>query len=386
LYSDGSTTIYRQRVPPGRESHLVWKTGGDKRVIQLPSGSFLGEWNAPEMRVPVVVNEFLVSSAILDVATGRSEPLQVGNASIRAPRWSSDGRLIAAQTLEPNGRYAVTVFDVARATWRTYSVPPALINVQTAWSPASHRVAVRTMEELWTLDLRTGNARRLGPAQHPHHIIWRDDSTVATSRIINWPDGSPRHLQLFESVVSGTERLVRDVNADFPGADPLGYFSTPDAYVLLNPRRIVVKPLGGADSLPGDGPRIGAPGHTNDGRWLLLGVGQGGRPSRQLELIDVERRTSRLFDLPFDVRTAGFSRPALMPDHRSAIVLGRSSASQPWAFYRVSFEAESVRTLATIPGDPRPYHFDLSPDGRRLAYSFENHARAVITTIDLRQR
>jgi hypothetical protein len=138
---------------------------------------------------------------------------------------------------------------------------------------------------------------------------------------------------------------------------------------VLNPRRVLVNPFGADVTLPGDGPRSGAPGNTRDGAFLALGVGVDTTPIRALELIDVAKRTSTIVSLPFLGRTTGFSRPALLPDHSAAIVLGRDDTTSTWGFYEVMFATDRVRRITAIPGDPRPYHFDLSPDGRFLLYT-----------------
>jgi hypothetical protein len=188
--------------------------------------------------------------------------------------------------------------------------------------------------------------------------------------------------QIFESRLRGTERPLRDLSSTFPGPGQTGFnangaFVGPEAYLVLNPRRVLVNPYGDDVTLPGDGVRSGAPGYTRDGAFLALGVGPDSVPIRALELIDVRKRTSAIVALPFLGRTVGFSRPALMPDHSAAIVLGQEDAASPWGFYEVTFATGRARRLTTVPGDPRAYHFDLSPDGRFLLYTSDVPAAAT---------
>jgi hypothetical protein len=138
---------------------------------------------------------------------------------------------------------------------------------------------------------------------------------------------------------------------------------------VRTPTQEIVNPYGGTTTLPGSGPRSGAPGNTADGRWLVFGVGTNSEPIRSL--VDLSAGAAKTVQLLFLARTAAYNRPALLPDHSAAIVPGRADSSSGWGFYEVSLVTGDSRRIATIPGDLRLYHCDLSPDGRQLAYTYD---------------
>jgi hypothetical protein len=316
-------------------------------------------------------------SAMLDLATGKSQALSTNELGMRAPRWSPDGRRITAQS-RSDSTWRVSILNSDGSGLRSYAVPSSIINVQSMWSPSAKRVAVRTALELWIVNAETGASHRLGPVVHPHHLAWRSDGALVVARIYNIGTSQPWTWRLVESDTAGNERMLRDLSAEYPTYDPsslAGYFISYDKYVLLNPRRVIVNPYGGEIELPGSGPRSGAPGHTSDGAFLVFGVGPDSAPIRSLELIDVAKQTSTIIALPFLGRTTAFSRPALLPDHSAAIILGRADTASAWAFYEVTFATGASRRITLIPGDPQAYHFDLSPDGKRLLYAYDVSTR-----------
>lgn len=387
LHADGEVLVYRETFVPGARGDLVVITAaGDTSRRAIPGTALLGDWSSSEMRVPMVANSSRVTSMLLDVATGATRPLPTGASEARAPRWSPNGRQLAVQT-RADSVFAITVMNPDGSQARRYDVRPEPINVAFAWSPDGNKIAFRSMQELLILDVASGDVQKLGPSLHPHHLAWNDDSrSLTVARILDLRVPPPRHLQLFDSPLAGSERLLRDINAEF-SADPMGFFVTSREFVLVNPQRIVIDPLGGERMMPGAGPRTNtAPASTNDGRWLLLGVGSGNQLVRQLELIDVQHAVSRLIDPPFDARTAGFNRPALLADHQAAIVLGRENASAPWQFFHVPLNGGAPRAIATIGGDPTNFHFDLSPDARTLAYAFSNAGDATVVDIRIKLR
>ena len=311
-----------------------------------------------------------IRTQLVDLATGVTRDLLATETRVRAARWSPDGRRIVVQ-VSSGGPFTIRVLNRDGSGVRSYPVTPEPINVQFVWSAKGRSVAFRTMEGLFALDLGNGSTRRLGPQLHPHHLAWGiGEGTVTVARILNLPAGPPYHVQIFDSPLDGAEKLLRDISTEFPTEDALGYFVSSKAFVLLNPKRVIVDPYGTQHVLPGEGPRVGAPGATPDGQWLLFGVGKKGDNTRQLELIDVKHDVAKVINLPFEARMAGFSRPSLLPNHKAAVVLGRENSDGPWKFFYVPVDGGTPRVLVTISGNPVPFHFDISPDGKTLAYSF----------------
>lgn len=173
------------------EIYLQSADGSRRRVIT--TGHF-NSWT-PDGRLVLVVDRrgFTIHQA-LDVRTGRrAVPLSAARvarsaklkrASLGPPRWSADGRYIAAMVAGkwPKPSKAVHGLVLARADGTPIRVitSPYLISMF-AWSPSGHRLAWTTSgfpdpHEVFVLDEPTAQPRRLfATERHFDWITWSPD-------------------------------------------------------------------------------------------------------------------------------------------------------------------------------------------------------------------
>lgn len=175
------------------EIYLQAADGSGRRVVA--AGHF-NSWT-PDGRLLLVVDRrgFTIYQA-LDVRTGsRGVPLsadrvaraaKLKRASLGPPRWSADGRYIAAMVAGkwPKASNAVHGFVIARADGTPVRVitSPYVISMF-AWSPSGHRLAWTTSgfpdpHELFVLDQPEAKPRRLfATERHFDWITWSPDGS-----------------------------------------------------------------------------------------------------------------------------------------------------------------------------------------------------------------
>jgi WD40-like Beta Propeller Repeat len=176
------------------EIYLQRADGSGRRVIGSAQSGGVNGWT-PNGRLLVLVGPQgpFYYYAALNVRTGKRtlpiRPAQVaaearlpGRLSLGPPRWSGDGRYMAAMVAGKWRKPAVHGFVIARADGRPirFVTSPYVISMF-AWSPQGHRVAWTTSgfptpHELFVLDEPTGKPRRLlATDRHFDWITWSPD-------------------------------------------------------------------------------------------------------------------------------------------------------------------------------------------------------------------
>lgn len=149
---------------------------------------------------------------IVDIDTGQITTVEAGDADLSSPRWSPDGRFLAARIKDPRGyRSRLRVLDLSdEAAFEIGDESSGF--PQFAWSPDSRRLLIvggteyRHHPDLYLYDLET---RQLGLlTQTPPILVVDDPVWVATDRAIL--NGRTRGRSgLYEvDVVSGSIRPV----------------------------------------------------------------------------------------------------------------------------------------------------------------------------------
>lgn len=204
-FSPGGKSIASEPVEPCKSGQkTVWEcyrqTGeiylqrADGSGRRLLSRGHLDEWT-PDGRLLVTSVDYNKPYAALDVATGeRSLPLDprklaafagtTGIAVVGTPRWSADGRYIAARLSARSPRkHTTSALVIADATGKPLRLLRSRYVISMfAWSPTGHRLAYTTSgfpdpHELFVVDSPRAPARPvMTTKRHFDWVTWAPDS------------------------------------------------------------------------------------------------------------------------------------------------------------------------------------------------------------------
>jgi Tol biopolymer transport system component len=103
------------------------------------------------------------------------------------PAWSPDGTRLAFYS----GNYAVTIFDLATGEWRVVAHASTEFSDHPDWSPDGTRVFFVKNDDLWTVNVRTGQALDVTDTadRYESEPAWSPDGRRIVARVANGIDG-----------------------------------------------------------------------------------------------------------------------------------------------------------------------------------------------------
>jgi Tol biopolymer transport system component len=351
---------------------------------------------------------------VLNLGTGQVRDITASNVPSRLPVWSPDGRRLAMLTGNISHQ-DITVMSADGSGQRRYPIAQHLSGWYAAWqagwsagwpwSPDGRYLAFQVDErhqiasvpddrrQLALLDVNSGQVRVLGTATANFASFrWRSDGNaiIALKKAVV-SRGSAARWSIVEFQLNGTERLLREVSAEFPEANDVLLTSDRTVVVLATtnstPERFLVPLDGGAASRlldPGTAPglvepqRLAVPVAGN--RLLIPLFGPGGR-LEAFKLLSTVGDTTRTLRLPFDPQR----RPSIAgSDGTHLVVIGRTAGDSVDKIFLVPIDGSAPRLVGTWPGGARvdSDRLTLSPDGTLLAYTSEGRYTSRFFDVD----
>jgi Tol biopolymer transport system component len=343
---------------------------------------------------------------VLELATGQARDLLPGNVQSSAPAWSPDGRRLAV--LRGNSsHYDIAVMNADGSSPRRYPVPMHVNGWGAAWempwSPDGRFLAFRAHDrptigwshdqsQLALLDVNSGQTRFLttssatiggfmwrSDGKNIDKFVWRSDGKAirALKRTLVPMGGySPRRWSIVEIELNGTERLLRDISAEFPNANNVVFTYDSTVVVTVTAEKMTERflvPLdgGAARRLPDPaielGSRVG--GTLVAGNRLLIGQVDARGESRAITILSTVGDSTRTLRLPFSS-----SYSAVLPDGKQIVSVGKVTGDSVYKLFLVPLDGSATRLIGVI---PRGTSFAAvtgsllapSPNGKLLAYT-----------------
>jgi len=341
---------------------------------------------------------------ILDLATGQARDLLPG-VHTSAPAWSPDGRRIAVLS-GPLSHRDIIVMNADGSGQRRYPLSPHLMNGGSGgtpwwpmpWSPDGRFLAFRVNDghkvarvpadqlQIALLDLNSGQTRVLETSPGDFNdFVWRPDSKGlrALKRTFG-TDGSSSRWSIVEIPLNGTEQLLRDISAEFPGVNGIDFSSGRAVVVRVASSLragLFLVPLDGsaARRLPDRGAEPGSRFGIGRlvGNQLFLGQVDAKGEVRVMTILSTVDYSTRTLRLPFHV----VSNVVVRPDGKDILLAGKASGDSVNKLFLVPLDGSATRLLGELPsgsGGSRA----LSPDGKLLAYTSDGPITTKILEID----
>ncbi len=351
------------------------------------------------------------SVRVLDIGTGQVRELLPGNVQTGSPAWSPDGRRLAVLTGN-RSHYDITVVNADGSSPRRHSVPvhldgwfgtsPERLVWEQPWSPDGRFLAFRANRaadgqkvgyspydqyELAILDVNSGQTRVLTTSSSQiGRFVWRSDgNAIRAIKRTFVAIGSPNRLSIVEIPLTGPERLLRDVSAEFPKANDVLFTSGREAVVSVateqSPERFLVALDGGAtrrlpdpDSEPGSRTRELL---VAGDQPLLIQVDAKGE-ARVIKILSTAGDSTRTLRLPF-----AESYSVAFPDGKQIVSIGKVAGDSVSKLFLVPLDGSATRLIGEITPGTAGRLLAPSPDGKLLAYTFDGPDTSKIFEIDL---
>jgi Tol biopolymer transport system component len=335
---------------------------------------------------------------------GKISPYPVNDAFAINPRFSPNGRLVAAPSIVDD-RWQIVLIDASTKQRRVLRTDAEPDQGSLQWSPDGSHIGFlaldtsMTRHDLYALDIATSRATRLadmGPARPSNRGLfrWRSDG-----RSIEYVTGTAAHgggaPTLERVTLSGEHSVIRKLPSVPQGG------ATDGGYRLLNDSLIAI----GRDfpKVPTDSQylavidsRTGATRafvnrfaywnmHSNasvlspDGKWVAFGSGgqKEGKPHPEWAITSLDGKTVRLLGEPM---MCDAWPEHWLPDSRAFLAVGVSSCDQYHIeHYIVPIDGGPVRHL-TVPDD---YGMTLTPDGRALLVATFGRRSVSLIALDV---
>jgi dipeptidyl aminopeptidase/acylaminoacyl peptidase len=350
---------------------------------------------------------------VLDLTTGQARDLLPGNVQSSTPAWSPDGRRLAV--LSGNlSHYDIMVVNADGSSPRRYPVPmhldgwagqsPDRLVWEKPWSPDGRFLAFRAnratdgqkvgwspydQHQLALLDVNSGQTRVLTTSSaRIGRFVWRSDANaIRTLKQTVVPIGSTSRWSIVEIPLSGTERTLRDVSAEFPHVTGVAFAS--DRAVVVTEtadgkteRFLVPLDGGAARRLPDPGTesglRIG--GTLVAGNELLIAQVDAKGQTQAIKILPIVGDATRTLRFPFSGLYS-----VVFPDGKQIVSVGQAPGDSVYKLFLVPLDGSATRLISEI-----PYDSDLSggllapsPDGKLLAYTFNGDYTSKFFEIDL---
>ena len=409
---DGRIAFYRPDARARTEGRIAYvTTSGGQGEFRIPPGTWTGSdppgvWSAQSL----LIHTTRPSAAhMLNLADGTVRDLLPGALNSRAPVWSPDGRRLALQT-GTSEHFEITVMNADGSQLRRYPVsvdptttsmgnrvPPTGLGTHMSWSPSSQTLAYYAgagATTLAVLDPATGRTHVVSSAPPDgaiQNFIWRPDgkSIVLIKQTMNdavdiiQSERRLRRSEVYETLLDGTERKLRDIAAEFPDSRPGGFIS--DRLLVMGAPRwesAVISIAGGtAQKLPGTDHRLPSPGVSTDGKWVLWLIRNTDGGITSVQLMTNEGDSLRTMNLPFEVDRR-FPYSAFLPDGQHVILVGKPPGEGTSKIFLVPLNGETPRVLTQVQGRLTGM-FDISPDGKTLVYTVEGTPTSTIYELDV---
>ncbi len=336
---------------------------------------------------------------VLDVGTGRTRDVLPGETSTR-PAWSPDGRRLAVLTGNLS-HYDIAIVNADGSGLRRYPLQFLLVWMPSGfvrpWSPDGRFLAFfaevggrvgytpGNQRRLVILDVASGSTRVLTTTPgHFGALEWRSDSKAV--RLIKnqlVPVGARGLRSLVEVSLDGTEKLLRDVSAEFPRANRVLFASDREVVVTVPvdtkvERYLVPLNGGAARRLPDPGTEPGSRegGNLVVGNWLGIAQVDGRGEVRAARMLSMTGDSTRTVRFPF----AGNSGVASV-DGNYFTDSNRSAGDSVFTVYRVPLDGSATRIIGQV-RDVTMGVFAPSPDGTLFAYTSEGRYTSKLHEID----
>jgi Tol biopolymer transport system component len=419
--ADGQRVAYYPFNPDNRPVLRVADRQGREIATVLGAGSdvFL-MWSR---RQPATMfsrrGEWATTWKTVSLDNGQVSPSSFGDRSASAPRFSADGRRLAATTAV-DGRAQIVVYDFAsneRRVLRTAAEPVnwAPDGPSMQWSPDGSHIAFLavdssfTRHDLYVVDVTTSQSVRLadlGPQRWSNATLFRWRSDGQAIDYISGASAAGAAPSLERVTLSGKHSVISKLPVARQGnATDGGYRLLNDSLVAVgrNPRTdsdssylaIVDARTGVARTV------INKPAHWDlsdntsilspDGKWFAFGTrgGKGDQTYSQGAIASLDGKTVRMIGEPTltPCRKSNFYGAVWphewLPDSRSLVVLGDpcSASRSHVQVYVAPIDGTPARHL------PMPSQWDpdvtLMPDGRSLLVAAINEGSMSIVALDL---
>lgn len=378
----------------------AWTTGWDSIVVATSSGRRIGTYSPERGEDPEGwISGTRAWSRGTETRTAITiHPLDGGPPRIISdtgthylePRWSPDGRRVAAAMQRQTG---IKVFDENGQGTRVAT--RHLVGQRDAifWSPDGRMLAYRTPGRPGTIlsmvDIGTGAERQLATGvTETIPLRWTAGGRALIYGVLDsvMASDSTRRLTLHEVTTAGVSRVLRTTRAwCAPLVDTcLKYLN--DSTVVLkganlqyvvtdlrgrNPDRVIMRH--GSRSLQ-PVPTVSA-----NGRWVASRRLDASGRQHVIELVAADGSARRALNLPF--RTAGgHPNPWISDDGKELIVGSQVTNTSEVVYYRVDVESGRPTRLFST---PRGFGLaSLSPDRRSLATAVPLISRTTIYELD----
>jgi Tol biopolymer transport system component len=391
--------------------------GGEEREITVPLPPLDDGWGydltLDSMRYLTMTQVSDRRVRVLSGVTGQVRDISASNVPTRLPVWSPDGRWLAV--LSGNiSHQDITVTSADGSAPRRYPIAQHLsgwyANWQAGWSAGwpwspdgrflafhvdeRHQVASvpDDRHQLALLDLNSGQVRVLGTATADlGSFRWRSDghALIALKKAVV-PSGSAARWSIVEFHLDGTERLLREVSAEFPDANAVLLTSDRTVVVLTTTNRQPVRflvPLdgGAASRLPDPGTEPGLEGRGSGAliarNCLLVPLFRPGGGLAAFKLLSTVGDTTRTLRLPFEVQSAPWIAG---PDGTQLVGIARTAGDSVNTVFLVPIDGSAPRLLSPEPAGDRVDRgrLTLSPDGTLLAFTSEGRYTSRFFELD----
>jgi Tol biopolymer transport system component len=353
---------------------------------------------------------------VLSLGTGQVRDVSASNVPSRLPIWSPDGRRLAMLS-GIISHQDITVMNADGSAQRRYPIPQHLSSMEAwagqagwwagwPWSPDGHFLAFqvdgrhtvtarphdREGRQIALLDLSSGEIRVLGTSTtFLAAFRWRADGNaiIALKQAIV-PRGSAARWSVVEFQLNGTERLLREVSAEFPEANDVLLTSDRTVVVLATtngqPERFLVPLDGGAASrLPDPGTEPGLVAARGAllvaGNRLLVPLFRPGGRLAAFKLVSTVGDTTRTLRFPFDSQGPPWIAG---PDGTQLVVISRAAGDSVNQVHLVPLDGSPPRLLGTGLAGARVDNgrVALSPDGTLLAFTSEGRYTSRFFDVD----
>ena len=349
--------------------------------------------------------EWRSSFKMVSLDDGKVSPYPLADHHASDPRFSPNGRQLAARTMVDD-RMQIVVFEVASKRRRVLATTAEPDGASLQWSPDGSRIAFLALDstlmrhDLYLVDVATSRATRLadlGPAKLSNATLfrWRSDGRSIDYITGTTPRGTAASLE--RVTLTGAHSVVRKLPAASQGQGGTtgGYRLLDDSLVAI--ARDYTETPGDSSYLVIVDTRTGTTrafinrfaywqlfaspqGELSpDGKWLAFGSGglKDNRPVPQWAITSLDGKTVRLLGEPMGCDAWPV---AWLPDSRGLIAVGAQSCD---AFtpevYVVPIDGSPARRLSV----PENGGTTVTPDGRSLIVAADDGGPWSIVALDI---